>query len=461
MPPVREKGKGESITEFPNPEDPERWALFGSRRIWPEREISMTIVGNTFIPKTVNRMGRNRYVRKPNMAALEFVREFYCAMVAGTNVHGGGCTMFPSMTDMGKRVYNELANHRGARLLGDKGDKDDLEDDPNDSDYNAEPDTDAVKDDEGSMMDRMLRAIQDMNLMIMRKDRLCRDTYGLITVRRWVCSKEGYRSKKNIERTDRVRGPRGQTREGCRAALKINVDREKMLWVVIEFGNEHFHKLLSSNHGQFLPSHRHVDDYDIAQVQSLRSVGVKTSQVMFHLLDQSESYADVGQSERTYKTSWTPYVDIADILEVMHGKCPNSMVTDGDRAMSKALIYGSLSFKCSKMSYFAVKSTDGFKAANMAIDKLTIQMHGLLPTSTTTREENADGRRTQSSVQIKDSVIAATKGSIKKNKKSSGKTRKYGKYGQAGHTTKTCCAHVNNNINTMAGNGDGRTGSTS
>ena len=26
-----------------------------------------------------------------------------------------------------------------------------------------------------------------------RKDRLCRDTHGLITVRRWVCSKEGYR----------------------------------------------------------------------------------------------------------------------------------------------------------------------------------------------------------------------------------------------------------------------------
>ena len=27
----------------------------------------------------------------------------------------------------------------------------------------------------------------------MRKDRLCRDTHGLITIRRWVCSKEGYR----------------------------------------------------------------------------------------------------------------------------------------------------------------------------------------------------------------------------------------------------------------------------
>ncbi|KAK3204807.1 hypothetical protein Dsin_018853 [Dipteronia sinensis] len=74
----------------------------------------------------------------------------------------------------------------------------------------------------------------------MRKDRLCQDTHGLITIRRLGCSKEGYRSKKHVHRTDRVREPRGQTREGCRASMKINFDREKMLWVVTEFVNEHF-----------------------------------------------------------------------------------------------------------------------------------------------------------------------------------------------------------------------------
>ncbi|KAK3188319.1 hypothetical protein Dsin_027880 [Dipteronia sinensis] len=123
----------------------------------------------------------------------------------------------------------------------------------------------------------------------MRKDRLCRDTHGLITIRRWVCSKEGYRSKKHVHRTDRVREPRGQTRQGCRASMKINFDREKMLWVVTEFVNEHSHKLSPGNHSQFLCCHRNVKDCDIAQVQSLRSVGIKTSQMMDHLLDQSGS----------------------------------------------------------------------------------------------------------------------------------------------------------------------------
>ncbi|KAK2650666.1 hypothetical protein Ddye_018155 [Dipteronia dyeriana] len=97
--------------------------------------------------------------------------------------------------------------------------------------------------------------------------------------------------------TDRVRRPRGQTREGCRAAMKINFDNEKMLWVVTEFGNHHC-KLLSGKHNQFLRSHQHVDDCDIAQVQSLRLVGVKTSQVMDHLMDQSESYAIVGYTKK-------------------------------------------------------------------------------------------------------------------------------------------------------------------
>ena len=97
-----------------------------------------------------------------------------------------------------------------------------------------------------------------------RKDRLCRDTHGLITIRRWVCSKEGYRSKKHVDRTDRVREPRGQTREGCRASFKINFDRDKMLWVVTEFVTGHSHKLSPAKHNQFLRSHRNVSDAHIA-----------------------------------------------------------------------------------------------------------------------------------------------------------------------------------------------------
>ncbi|TXG55842.1 hypothetical protein EZV62_017155 [Acer yangbiense] len=122
--------------------------------------------------------------------------------------------------------------------------------------------------------------------------------------------------------------------------------------------------------------------------------------------------------------------------------------------------YGALSSKCSKMSYFASMSTEGYKEVNVAIDKLTIQMKGLLPSSSIAREENVHQSKTESSVQVKDPVIAATKGSIKQKTKSSGKAHKCGNCGQLGHTKTTCHAHVKNNINAMASNGATTTGST-
>ncbi|KAK3192938.1 hypothetical protein Dsin_024248 [Dipteronia sinensis] len=55
--------------------------------------------------------------------------------------------------------------------------------------------------------------------------------------------------------------------------------------------------------------------------------------------------------------------------------------------------YGALSSKCSKMCYYASMSTEGYKEANMAIDKLTIQMNGLLPSSSRSREEHVHRRK--------------------------------------------------------------------
>ncbi|KAK0608928.1 hypothetical protein LWI29_038142 [Acer saccharum] len=122
--------------------------------------------------------------------------------------------------------------------------------------------------------------------------------------------------------------------------------------------------------------------------------------------------------------------------------------------------YGALSSKCSKMSYFASMSNEGYKEAYVAIDKLTIQMKGLLPSSSTARKENVHQSKTESSVQVKDLVIAAIKGSSKQKTKSSGKARKCGNCGQLGHTKKTCHAHVKNDISAMASNGAATTGST-
>ena len=112
------------------------------------------------------------------------------------------------------------------------------------------------------------------------------------------------------------------------------------------------------------------------------------------------------------------------------------------------------------MSYYASISTEGYKEANVAIDKLTIQMKGLLPSSSTATEDVFKPCTVNSSVHVKDPGVAATKGSTRQTKKCGGKVRKCGNCGQAGHTKKSCHAHIQNNISVMASNGDATTGST-
>ena len=80
--------------------------------------------------------------------------------------------------------------------------------------------------------------------------------------------------------------------------MKVNFDRQKVVWVVTEFVTEHSHKLSPGNINQFLRSHRKVKDCDISQVQSLWAVGVTTAQVMDHLVDQAGSYAGVGHTKK-------------------------------------------------------------------------------------------------------------------------------------------------------------------
>ncbi|KAK3211765.1 hypothetical protein Dsin_016471 [Dipteronia sinensis] len=115
---------------------------------------------------------------------------------------------------------------------------------------------------------------------------------------KWVCSKQGYRAQKYIDRTDKKCEPTCQTQEGCHAAFKVHFERNNAIWVVKEFVTQHTHNLVPPNHIHFLRSHRNVQDSEIAQLKSWRSVGVKTAQVMDHFVDQAGSYSNVGHMKK-------------------------------------------------------------------------------------------------------------------------------------------------------------------
>ncbi|KAK2662198.1 hypothetical protein Ddye_000772 [Dipteronia dyeriana] len=146
-------------------------------------------------------------------------------------------------------------------------------------------------------------------------------------------------------------------------------------------------------------------------------------------------------------TTWITKT-VKDVLEV-----ESSPIATTPTIMQVAR-YGALTLKCSKLSYYTTMSNDGYKQANMAIEKLTIQLKGLLPLSSTATDDNVHSSREESSNRVKDPVIATAKRFVRQNKKTSGKTRKCGKCRQLGHTANTCHSYVQNDNSAVASNGD-------
>ena len=67
------KGKGDIVWPPLDPNDPKRWALYGNKKVWPERGINMRVFGSTFIQEAVRAIDWVGFVRTPNMAALDLV----------------------------------------------------------------------------------------------------------------------------------------------------------------------------------------------------------------------------------------------------------------------------------------------------------------------------------------------------------------------------------------------------
>ncbi|KAH9679540.1 protein FAR1-RELATED SEQUENCE [Citrus sinensis] len=121
-----------------------------------------------------------------------------------------------------------------------------------------------------------------------------RDTNGAPIMKHWVCSREGERDKKYIEHTNRIREPKAITRVNCRAAFRVNLDKESKTWVARSFVPKHSHELASDFETQFLRSHRMVKDSDNALANSMQTVGIKTSQIMDFFVNQAGGYDNLG-----------------------------------------------------------------------------------------------------------------------------------------------------------------------
>ncbi|XP_034710461.1 protein FAR1-RELATED SEQUENCE 5-like [Vitis riparia] len=157
-----------------------------------------------------------------------------------------------------------------------------------------------------------------------RKDDLKRDKNGDIISRKWVCSKEGHRATKFIENDNRQREPRSLTRVGCEAAFRVGLNRKDGKWIVKEFIGDHNHNLVDAINRQFLRSHRTISNPDKAQVDVLRKVGVKTTQIMDYMVKQSGGHEHVGFTQK----------DIYNHIDAMR----RSEIKDGDAEAALAYL---------------------------------------------------------------------------------------------------------------------------
>ena len=81
-----------------------------------------------------------------------------------------------------------------------------------------------------------------------------------LNLRRYVCSRQGYREEKYVKNEIKKRRPQDITRVGCPAKLVIALDRNTGQWYVKNFINEHNHPLAPDDLGCLLHSHRKISN---------------------------------------------------------------------------------------------------------------------------------------------------------------------------------------------------------
>ncbi|KAF7152508.1 hypothetical protein RHSIM_Rhsim01G0048200 [Rhododendron simsii] len=153
----------------------------------------------------------------------------------------------------------------------------------------------------------------------MHKDNAC-----MVKSRKWVCSKEGYRDTKYLEREDRIRGPQTLTRVGCPAVFSITLERSSGKYLVNNFVSVHNHPMIGPCGVPFLRSHRKTNAYRKPLV-ILAGVNIYFQTTIF------------GCALLTTETVETYTWVLERLLDSMDHKKPVSVMTDGDKAMRRAI----------------------------------------------------------------------------------------------------------------------------
>ncbi|KAE8661163.1 hypothetical protein F3Y22_tig00116938pilonHSYRG00084 [Hibiscus syriacus] len=119
------------------------------------------------------------------------------------------------------------------------------------------------------------------------------DMEGNVKTQEFCCSKEGFRELKvNIVDLQRAHTP--ITRTGCKARVIVTITNTNDQWVISKSYQKHKHALCTPTMTPFIRSNRAVSKADIDEATTMKEVDVGTSQVMNYLTQQAGGYHNVG-----------------------------------------------------------------------------------------------------------------------------------------------------------------------
>jgi len=104
-------------------------------------------------------------------------------------------------------------------------------------------------------------------------------SHNELTLRKFVCSREGFREAKHMKREDKQRRPRNITRVGCRAKFVIAQQRNTGQWYVKDFIDDHNHPLALEDFSCLLRSHRRISDEQKADILEMEISEIHKHQI--------------------------------------------------------------------------------------------------------------------------------------------------------------------------------------
>ncbi|KAK7245219.1 hypothetical protein RIF29_40054 [Crotalaria pallida] len=117
---------------------------------------------------------------------------------------------------------------------------------------------------------------------------------GKVVMRELVCSREGLRERKYLVRLNRIREHRPLTRCNCPAKFRVRQNKETKKWEVVGFREKHNYELTLPQFMHKIPKYRGLSEGDQAQVDSLRSRGVRTCHILGYMLAQKGGHQYLG-----------------------------------------------------------------------------------------------------------------------------------------------------------------------